>query len=143
MVHLNIPSHSTITNIIRPKRVPPNCTFEVDDAEMPWTFPAEHFDLIHSRNLMQSIKSWPKYLEQMYKHTRPGGYIDVAELEADIQSDDNSIPAGSSLATIMRLYGEALETCGLPQHVGRSMKKMVQEAGFVDVQARFPAYPHS
>ncbi|KAI5843100.1 S-adenosyl-L-methionine-dependent methyltransferase [Morchella snyderi] len=126
---------------IQPKWVPPNCTFEVDDAEMPWTYPADHFDLIHSRNLMQSIRSWPKYLEEMYKHTRPGGWIDVAELEGGIQTDDDSIPEKSFLATIMRLYGEALETSGLPQHVGRAMKKMVEEAGFVDVQLHVKKQP--
>ncbi|KAH8145912.1 uncharacterized protein LAJ45_10054 [Morchella importuna] len=35
--------------------VPPNCRFEVEDAESPWTSSRESFDLIHSRHLMGAI----------------------------------------------------------------------------------------
>lgn len=41
---------------VQPEWVPPNCTFQIDDAEDDWTFSAEHFDYIHSRDLFQSIR---------------------------------------------------------------------------------------
>lgn len=67
---------------------------------------------------------------------KPGGCIDIAELEATIHSDDNSIPEESSLALIMRLYAEALEKMNLPQHPGPAMKAIVEEAGYTDVEVR-------
>lgn len=71
---------------------------------------------------------------------RPGGFIDIAELEATIQSDDDSIPPESPLALIMNLYAEALGKINLPQHPGPAMKAMVEAAGFVDVKVRRPGH---
>ena len=52
---------------IQPQWVPPNVKFEVDDAEQAWTFPDNHFDLIHTRILMGSLRDWDKFLAQAYK----------------------------------------------------------------------------
>jgi len=41
--------------------------FEVDDAEQPWTWPADHFDLIHARIMNGSIRDWPKFFSQCFK----------------------------------------------------------------------------
>jgi len=46
----------------------PNVRFEVDDLELDWTYQPNHFDFIHSRNIAQSVKDWPRYLKQMYKY---------------------------------------------------------------------------
>ena len=51
---------------IQPTWVPPNCHFEVDDAEQLWTFPPNYFDMIHIRNVAQSIADWDKLLGQVY-----------------------------------------------------------------------------
>lgn len=32
-----------------PQFVPPNCRFELDDAELEWTFPLASFDYVHIR----------------------------------------------------------------------------------------------
>lgn len=34
---------------IQPAFVPPNCSFEIDDLTLEWTFPEDHFDFIHIR----------------------------------------------------------------------------------------------
>jgi hypothetical protein len=48
-------------------RVPPNCQFEVDDVEETWTFPRNHFDFIHARDFIFSIRDWPKLVGQCFK----------------------------------------------------------------------------
>jgi hypothetical protein len=57
------PVHSPI----QPTWLPPNCHFEVDDAEKEWTFPPNHFDFIHVRNVAQGIQNWDKLMEQVYR----------------------------------------------------------------------------
>lgn len=42
---------------VQPEWVPPNCAFQIDDAEDDWTFPAEYFDFVHNRDFLQSIRS--------------------------------------------------------------------------------------
>lgn len=36
---------------IQPSWIPPNCKFEVDDAETDWTYPSDSFDLIQPERL--------------------------------------------------------------------------------------------
>jgi len=65
---------------IQPKWVPPNCQFQVDDAEREWTFESELFDFIHARNLAQSISKWDMLMESINRCTKPGGVVELAEL---------------------------------------------------------------
>ena len=52
---------------IMPSFVPPNCKFELDDAELEWTFAPASFDFIHMRYLMGATGDWPKLYSQAYK----------------------------------------------------------------------------
>lgn len=53
---------------IQPAFVPPNLRFEIDDASEDWTFPEDHFDLIHIRALYGAISDWPKLYSQALKY---------------------------------------------------------------------------
>jgi len=46
---------------------PPNCRFELDNAELDWTFAPASFDFIHMRYLMGAIGNWPGLYDQAYK----------------------------------------------------------------------------
>lgn len=51
-----------------PSYVPPNCRFEIDDAELEWTFAPDSFDFIHLRYLMGGIGDWPRLYRQAYQY---------------------------------------------------------------------------
>jgi len=46
-------------------RVPPNCSFLIDDCDNDWVF-REQFDFIHTRAMVAAIKDWPRLFEQAY-----------------------------------------------------------------------------
>lgn len=47
-------------------RVAPNCRFEVDDLEKPWTF--KHlFDFVFVRSMIVSFKDWPGIFDEAFK----------------------------------------------------------------------------
>lgn len=48
-------------------RVPPNCRFELDDIEKPWTWKKESFDFIFARDLILAIRDWPALINQCYE----------------------------------------------------------------------------
>ena len=54
--------------LLTSRRVPPNCIFEIDDVEMPWTLDENSYDFIHARDLLLSIRDWPKLVDQCYKY---------------------------------------------------------------------------
>ncbi|KAL8832487.1 MAG: hypothetical protein Q9170_004858 [Blastenia crenularia] len=80
---------------IQPKWSPPNCRSEVDDAEQLWTYPMEHFDLIHTRVMNAFVQSWDHLMEQSFRHLKPGGRLECQELSVGVHRDDGSLPDNS------------------------------------------------
>jgi len=54
---------------IQPELVPPNVQFVVDDVEHEngWDYPDDHFDYIHIRHTLFSIKNRQQLIERAYK----------------------------------------------------------------------------
>ena len=52
---------------VQPRWVPPNCRFELDDAQLEWTFAPDSFDFIHIRALLGAISDWPPLYERAFK----------------------------------------------------------------------------
>jgi SAM-dependent methyltransferase len=78
--------------------------FTVDDAELEWTYASvcknkelEHvpgvktqliinqnsFDFIHFRAVAQGITKWPQVLAEAYRCLKPGGYIELSEIDSN------------------------------------------------------------
>lgn len=120
---------------IQPAWVPPNCKFEVDDAEREWTFRPNHFDLIHARNLSQSIETvaWPKLMAKIKRCLEPGGWVELAELGSELYSDDNTMAPGNGLKVQFELVRESMERIGRSFPDEEALRKRLIDAGFEDV----------
>ena len=51
---------------IQPSWVPPNLSFEIDDAEDTWSY-SQPFDFVHVRNMAAGISNWPKLCTQAFQ----------------------------------------------------------------------------
>lgn len=58
-----------------PSYVPPNCRFELDDAELEWTFKPDSFDFVHMRYLMGAISDWGRLYKQAYTYDHFGSLV--------------------------------------------------------------------
>jgi hypothetical protein len=58
---------------IQPVFVPPNVKFVLDDIEHEngWDLPENHFDYIHLRHTLHSIRDRQKLLKRIYKYVAP------------------------------------------------------------------------
>ncbi|KAF8544207.1 S-adenosyl-L-methionine-dependent methyltransferase [Trichophaea hybrida] len=119
---------------IQPKWVPPNCKFEVDDAEQEWTYRPDFFDFIHSRNLNQAVSNWPKLMREVYRCIKPGGYVELAELGCKIFSDDNSVADDNQFKHYLDLLAEAMDKLGRPNATQQILRERLERAGFVDIE---------
>lgn len=119
-------------------RTYPNVVFEVDDLERDWTYRENQFDFIHSRMVGTAIKDWPRYVSQMFKHTRPGGLVEISEHQFNAVADDDSIPPNSPISRYLDALQDGLEKVGLPvkNFTPEFFVDLLKEAGFVDVQVR-------
>jgi SAM-dependent methyltransferase len=123
---------------IQPTWVPPNVKFEIDDAERDWTWPLDHFDLVHMRTMTGCIKNWDHVYSEAFRHTKPGGYIEVQEMDyfGVIQNESSKNP-GTSLLQWCELQGQAAAKVGLNLRTSvETLKGYMEKAGFVDVDSR-------
>ncbi|KAF4993409.1 hypothetical protein FGRMN_6496 [Fusarium graminum] len=76
------PSAKIVATDISPSQpafVPPNLEFQIDDAQLDWTFESESFDFIHVRFLQGSIDDWDRLYSQVYRCLKPGGWFQHIE----------------------------------------------------------------
>ncbi|KAF8245525.1 S-adenosyl-L-methionine-dependent methyltransferase [Wilcoxina mikolae CBS 423.85] len=118
---------------IQPEWVPPNCKFEVDDAEQEWAYQPDCFDFIHVRNLVQSISDWPEVMSEIYRCTKPGGWVELAEAGTETFSDDNTL--GNAFVKFHEYLNEAMLKIGRPPATAALLRQRLEDAGFVDVRA--------
>lgn len=126
---------------IQPIWIPPNCKFEIDDAQDEWVFRKNSFDFIHIRSLFGCIADWPKLYREVLKHLKPGGYIEQVEMAPGFKSDDGSLSPDTA-------YGQWHDLgvkCGLK--MGKSfetmyeMKGLISAAGFEDINETVYKWP--
>ncbi|KAG7050626.1 TAM domain methyltransferase [Colletotrichum scovillei] len=120
--------------------VPPNVRFEIDDVEEEWTY-SEPFHYIHSRFMNASIANWKEYLKKCYDNIAPGGYLELLENQVDPVSDDGTLPKDSSIHEYVDLIRSGSEKMGRVFVDVSTLKSLVVEAGFVDVELQIFKWP--
>ena len=121
--------------------MPTNCRFEIDDAEKEWLYEPDSFDFIHNRNFICSIRNWPKLIEQTFRHIKPGGWVEWQQKYPWFLSDDKTLEDGSPIFMWGKNFFEAAEKFGTPVTTAKSLKKWMEEAGFVDVEEHILKLP--
>lgn len=118
---------------IQPLFVPPNCSFEIEDLNMEWTFPMNHFDFIHARELFGCVRDWDTLLAEAFKHMKPGGYIEILEHSVVPISDDDTVNERSFFTLWGKTVVELGEKSGKTFEIWKESKARLEYAGFEDV----------
>ena len=70
--------------------MPPNCQFEIDDAEDEWVW-RHKFDYVHGRYIVPFLNNLPKLMDNIYDNLKPGGYVEFLEAAMLFQAVDNTL----------------------------------------------------
>lgn len=114
-----------------PRPAPKNVTLNrmsVLDIPLSWT---NRFDLVHQRGFVLGLRreEWPVALAQLYRVTKPGGYIQL--LDGDLSRARNAGPANRVQNAML---AELCRRRGLVLNVTDHLDEMVRAAGFVNVK---------
>lgn len=112
--------------------VPPNVFCEVDDAQEEWTY-SELFDFIHIRGLSGAFKDWSAIYTSVWKHLRPGGFLEVSDF--GFISVKSSVP-DSYVSAFNGACQSAAEKAGTPMGLDHLRKPVIEAAGLSVVQSR-------
>ncbi|KAL1838223.1 hypothetical protein VTJ49DRAFT_2921 [Mycothermus thermophilus] len=113
--------------------VPPNCQFELDDIEQPWTRKEDSFDFIFARDLLLSVRDWPRLIDQIYRHLKPGGWVELQCISGPIACDDGSLPKDSSLNEFSAMLSSSTKQFGTPIDDPARYADWLRDRGFQHV----------
>ncbi|KXL44442.1 hypothetical protein M433DRAFT_277895 [Acidomyces richmondensis BFW] len=125
---------------IQPDMVPPNCKFLVDDCNSEWVFDRK-FDLIHTRAMTPSIKGWSQFLQQAYDHLRPGGYIELQEVNMPIYSAESADEPTPVLVQWSKYVVEAGSIAGLDLSAPTKLGELLQAQHFTNINIMWQNWP--
>ncbi|CCE28058.1 uncharacterized protein CPUR_01532 [Claviceps purpurea 20.1] len=128
----------------QPQWVPPNVSFEIDDATLEWTWNANHFDFIHMRYIVGGIQDWTALLKEAYRCCAPGGWVESVEYDVEFRSDDGTTELEPVLASYGELFRQASKILDRPLFVQEIQPEAFDEAGFIEkrvAQYKIPVGP--
>ncbi|KAH7171324.1 S-adenosyl-L-methionine-dependent methyltransferase [Dactylonectria macrodidyma] len=125
---------------VQPSWVPPNCRFQIDDAQLDWTFKENEYDLIHMRYLYGGIDDWDKLYGQAFRHVKPGGWVESTEIDLETRSENPNVSDddGHIFRQWRDLFFAAGDKINRTFKIARDgqMEAKMRAAGFVDVRHR-------
>ncbi|CVL04733.1 related to methyltransferase [Fusarium mangiferae] len=133
--HPNVEVIGTDLSPIQPSWIPPNVKFELEDATKDWSWPENHFDLVHVRFLMGAIADWGTLFKEASHCCTPGGFVESGEINPTFYSDDGSINEVEALQTWNRLVIESGKGFGRSFTDIENDAQLFRDAGLVDVQS--------
>jgi len=111
--------------------VPPNCRFEIDDAEDEWNY-RQKFDYIHGRLLLSCFNNdFPAVIRKAYDALNPGGWFELQDMLPPICFDDTW--EGTEFKRWVELTCEGAKALGMDWYKVGNYKRWVEEAGFEEV----------
>ncbi|KAJ2893477.1 hypothetical protein MKZ38_008654 [Zalerion maritima] len=125
---------------IQPSFVPPNCTFEIDDVEKPWTW-SEPFDYVFARQMAGSLCDYQAFVKDAFKSLAPGGYLEMQDMDFPTKCDDGSMTDSSFVYRWTKYFIDACDALGRPGNSAPKYKEYMEEAGFVDVVVEKYVWP--
>ncbi|KAG4419764.1 hypothetical protein IFR04_007074 [Cadophora malorum] len=118
---------------IQPTSVPCNMDFQIDDAEYDggWTWTPNSFDLVHFRNMIGAFTDWNQVYREAYKAIKPGGFIEVMDLE--IASLPDYFPDDPMVVRWFNTFVEATKLAGMPMTTDHLDSQVLAAAGFTNI----------
>ncbi|PLN80420.1 methyltransferase [Aspergillus taichungensis] len=127
---------------IQPSWIPPNCRFEVDDYEAPWSY-SQPFDFIHGRELEGFVRDYDRLFTQALANLKPNGWFEIASIEVTSTSDDGTHHKAKCLMEAVENMHTASETFGKSMKTVSTWKGRMEKAGFVNVHEDIYKLPQS
>jgi SAM-dependent methyltransferase len=131
----------TDLSAIQPEFVPPNCHFEIDDAEDDWTF-SKKFGFIHGRALLSCFEDPKSVIGKAYDALAPGGFLELQDGIFPMRWLGKP-PIDSHLYRWNSLIIEAAERAGRPWTNVQYYAKWMKEKGFDTVEEKMFFWPQS
>ncbi|KAI9710045.1 MAG: hypothetical protein M1812_007509 [Candelaria pacifica] len=119
---------------IKSDNKPSNVTFQVEDAEKPWSFPDDHFDFVHMSLMHGSVADWLALVQKIKRHLKLSGVLEMQEMAtAEVHSDDDTVKPEQAYARWCVYMKEAAAKRGRPVNIGPYLISYLNGAHFTNM----------
>lgn len=125
-----------------PEDLPNNLEIQIDDLNGRFTFPTDHFDVVHSRLMASGIHAnrWRSYVQDIFRVLKPGGWCQMVEIYFNAQSDNGTLERDNALSRWSSLYLESMHPRKDPR-AALQLPGWMRNAGFTEVESRLLTLP--
>lgn len=102
----------------------------------------EDFDFVHLRNMIPILKSPVTLLKQAYANIKPGGWVELQDVDGDVSTDDDSVPKDWPIKKFTDTLIQAFAQFGTNAHAAMFGGQYLEEAGFVNIQHNYIKLPY-
>ncbi|OTB19826.1 hypothetical protein K445DRAFT_52762, partial [Daldinia sp. EC12] len=119
-----------------------NLYLNVDNLNMPLSFPSNHFDLVNSRLVAGGVdrNRWHEYMRDILRCLRKGGWCQMVEIDYNAQSDNGTLTDGHALRQWSDKYSRAMSQLKNVE-APRRLAHWMRQAGFTEVEERMIPLP--
>jgi hypothetical protein len=120
---------------IQPTWIPPNVKFEIDDANLDWTWKDNTFDFVHVRGMLGTIIDWPAFYREAFRCCKPGGWMEHQDEAAEWHAHNVEIPEDSAMGQWAKVFSEGGKKFGRTFRLIQDdvQRQCMEAAGFVDI----------
>lgn len=106
----------------------------VDDVEAvdDWEF-SQNFDYIHSRLLILSMRDWPRYFRRCFANLKPGGWVEVQEVEMPFRRDEGAPGPDSPIIEWSQCVQQGSSKVGIDTQASHRFADLLRDEGFVNI----------
>ncbi|KAI0015099.1 S-adenosyl-L-methionine-dependent methyltransferase [Xylariomycetidae sp. FL0641] len=130
-----------VSAIQRRHAVPPNVTFVRDDVENAWPFADGSLDFVHARTISGGVRDWPALLRQAFAKLRPGGVIEVTEINHEIHDFDGKFDDHLLVPDFIQVFRDFARRVGMVFDASPHAQAWLLEAGYESVVQRKEILP--
>ncbi|KAI8800318.1 S-adenosyl-L-methionine-dependent methyltransferase [Cladochytrium replicatum] len=90
-------------------------------------FDDESFDYVHQQNMFGAVPAarWPDVIAEFFRVTKPGGYIDLVEIEIPGFPND---PPTQNLTEVIKVISSIFAARGINSYLGRELRSLVESS---------------
>lgn len=119
---------------IQPSKVPSNVRFVTANVDGPWDVDPNAYDFVNIRNMARVINNWPLVMSEAYRALKPGGWIQIQDIDWHFYAGDNTFDPGGALGQFTKAVREGWFILGGYSHFFDEGPERLAAAGFEKIK---------
>jgi hypothetical protein len=79
------------------------------------------------------IRDWDRFLQQCYRHVKPGGWVEISSVHFTAKCDDETLPKDAAIVEMISDFDDIATKMGADIHYPARLKSLFHKEGFINI----------